>query len=82
MSRPPSILSASLHNLEVNNLNILFSPNFDIQTADFDLFNKYVIYKFNQYVVGNIKDYSLWDSIQMDFANFEAKRFDELDNAT
>ena len=47
MSRFPRILSAPLYNLEVNNLNIFFGLNFDVQTANFDLFNKYVIYKFN-----------------------------------
>ena len=63
MSHPPSILSPLLHNLEVNDSNILFVWNFDIQTADFDSLNKYVIYKFDQYTIRNIKDYSLWDFI-------------------
>ena len=59
MLRLPIILSILLHNLEINNLTIFFGPNFDVQIADFDLLNKYVIYKFNQYTVGNIEDYSL-----------------------
>lgn len=80
MSYSLSILSIPLHNLEVDNLNILFGPSFNICIADYDLFNKYIIYKFNQYAIVNIKDYGLLYSIQIDFTNFEAKYFDELNN--
>ncbi len=30
----------------------------------------------------NVEDYCLWDFIQMDFAEFEARHFDELNNTT
>ncbi len=40
-----SILSTLFYNPEVNNLKSLFGPSFNIQTADYDLLNKYVIYK-------------------------------------
>ena len=83
----PSSISSALSNArsqdqEAADLKILFGPSFNIQIADLDLLNKYVIYKFNQYATVNTKDYSLWDSIEMDFAKFEAKNFDELDSAT
>lgn len=71
----------SLHDPEINNLKILFECKFNFQKADNNLLNKYAIYKFNQYAEINIKDYYLSDSIQMDFANFQVKHFDELDNA-
>lgn len=57
MAGPSSISSALLHNQEVANLKILFAQGFDIRTADHDLLNKLVIYKFNQYRACNAEDY-------------------------
>lgn len=58
-----SILSTFLHIPEVNNLKKNFSLSFDIQKADYNLLNMYIMYKFNKYETINIKDYSLWDFI-------------------
>ncbi len=47
------------------------------------MINQYTIYKFNhEYAEMNVEDYCLWDSIQMDFAEFEERHFDELNNTT
>ena len=51
--------SAFLHNPEVHNFKILFRTSFNIQEADYNLLNKYVIYKINQYQIININGYSL-----------------------
>lgn len=40
-----------------------------------NIFNKYVIHKFNLYVAANTKNYSLWDYIQVDFGRSKIKRF-------
>ena len=82
MAGPSSISSALSNDAKVINPKILFGHSFDIQKADNDLLNKYVIYKFNQYAEMNVEDYCLWDSIQMYFAKFEARHFNELDNPT
>lgn len=86
MAGPSSISSTPLPDLlyipEVNNQKILFYPRFDIQTADYDLLNKYVIYKFNQYIAINIEDYSFWNFIQIDFTKFEVKYFNKFNNIT
>lgn len=70
-----------MYNPEVYNFKTLFGPNLNIWEADYNLLNKFVIHKFIQYQVINIKDYSLWKSIQIDFVKFEVKHFDKLDNA-
>lgn len=59
MADPSNILNTFLHDLEVNNLKILFYLSFNIQTIDDKLLNKYVIYKFYQYKVVNTEDYNL-----------------------
>lgn len=82
MAGPSSISSAVSHDPEANDLKTVFARGLDIQTADNDQLNKFVIHRFTQYAATNIEDYSLWDSIQMDFAEFEAKQFDELDTDT
>ena len=75
-----SISSAALHDSKTNDLKTLFACGLDFQTADHDLINNYIVHQVNQYAARNLKDWSLWDSIQIDFAEFEAKHFDELDN--
>lgn len=82
MAGPSSISSAVSHDPEANDLKTLFARGLDIQTADNDKLNKFVIHRFTQYAATNIEDYSLWDSVQMDFAEFEAKQLDKLDTDT
>ncbi len=77
-----SIRSALLYDPEVHNFKILFGPSYNIQEANYNLLNKYIVYKVNQYQAIDIKDYSLWEFIQMNFVKFEAEYFDQLDNAT
>lgn len=71
-----------MYDSEVQDLKILFGLRFNVQKADNDLLNKYVVYKVNQYRAMNIEDYSLWGFIYIDFMKFRAEHFDELDNAT
>ncbi len=63
MTGPLSIPSTFSHALphihEAANLRILFAQGFDVQTADHDLLNKLVIYRFNQYRALNAEDYYL-----------------------
>lgn len=77
-----SVSSTLLHDQEDDNFKTLFACSLDILIADHDLFNKFVIYKFTQYIITNTEDFCFWNSIQMDFAEFEVKYFDELDIAT
>ncbi len=70
-----SILSIPLHDLNAN-LKILYDNSVDTETIDYDIYNKYTIYKFNQYAVTNVIDYSLWDCIEVAFEKFELKHFD------
>ena len=81
MAGPSSTRSAFSHDPEVHDFNALFEPSFNVREADYNLLNKYVVYKVNQYRAMNIEDYSLWESIQMDFVKFEAEHFDQLSNA-
>ena len=81
MAGPSKIRSVLSHDPEVHNFKIFFGPSFNIQKANYNLLNKYVVYKVNQYWVINIEDYSLWESIQMDFEKFVAEYFDKLNNA-
>ncbi len=64
--------SMFLYNLKVYNFKILFEPSLNIQEADYNLFNKYIVYKVKQYQAMNIEDYSFWEFIQIDFMKFEA----------
>lgn len=54
-----SIKNAFLHNLKVCNFQFFFRPSFNVQKTDYNLLNKYIIYKVNQYQAMNIKNYSL-----------------------
>lgn len=58
MAGPSSIRSAFMHDSEVHNFKSSFRPSFNFQKADYNLFNKYVVYKVNQYQAINIKDYN------------------------
>lgn len=48
----------------------------NIEMTDYNIFNKYAIYKLNQYIAINTKNYSFWEYIQVDFGKFKAKYFD------
>lgn len=63
MSDFSSTLNPLLHDYNATNLEILFAQGFNIQTAEYDLLNKFVIHMFNQYRALNAKDWSLWDWI-------------------
>lgn len=65
-----------------SNIKIFFEFYFDIQKANYNLLNKYFIYKLNKYIVIHIEDYSLWNFILIDYIKFEAKNFDKLDKTT
>ncbi len=83
MAGPSSTSSVHSYDQEVVNLKTLLAQGFDFQTTDRDMINQYTIYKFNhEYAEMNVEDYYLWDSIQMDFAEFEARHFDKLNNTT
>lgn len=70
-----------MHSPEVYNFKILFRFSFNVQEADYNLLNKYVIYKVIQYQAMNIEDYSFWESIQIDFVKFEEEHFNKSDKA-
>lgn len=53
-----NILNALLHNSKLHNLKILIENSIKIEITDYNIFKKYAIDKFDQYVVGNIKKYS------------------------
>ncbi len=83
MAGPLSTSSIHLHDQEVVNLKTLFAQGFNFQTTHRDMINQYTIYKFNhEYVEINVEDYCLWDSIQIDFAEFKTRHFNELNNTT
>lgn len=71
-----------MHNWETYNLETLSGLCFDNWTTNYDLFNRYIVYKVNQYWAINTKYYSLGKFIQIDFVKFKAKYSDELDNIT
>ena len=75
VSSVSSVLSKSRDPKNID-LKTLFVQGFNIETADHDLINKFVIHRFNQYAALNAKNYRLWDFIQIDFEKFEAKHFD------
>ena len=47
MASPSSIRKAFLHDPEVYDFKILFRLSFNIEEANYDLLNKYVVYKVN-----------------------------------
>ena len=57
MPGPSNILNALLYNSKTN-LKILFVKSIEIETPNYNIFNKYAIQKFNQYAAVNPKDYS------------------------
>lgn len=69
-------------NYKATNFKLFFVQEFNIRTTDYILFNKWVIYSFNQYIALNTKDFDLWTCIQIDFEKFETKYCDELDSIT
>lgn len=59
MANLSSIKSTFFYNLEVHDYRILIRHSFNIKESDYDILNKYVIYKANEYQAINIKDYCL-----------------------
>lgn len=57
MANSSYISSTPLHDSKTD-LKIFFNNNIDIKTINYDLFNKYAIYIFNQYIAINTKNYS------------------------
>lgn len=53
------ILSTFLYNHNAANLKKFFVQQFNFQIIDYNIINKYIIYKINQYTTANIKDFSL-----------------------
>lgn len=82
MANPSSIPSTTSQNSKTNNLKTLFAHGLNLQTMDHGLINNFILHWFNQYIAMNLENWSLWDSIQTDSAKFEAKHFDQLNNAT
>ncbi len=41
----------------------------NLETADRELLNKFVLYTFSQYDALNFEDFNLWDAIQVDYEN-------------
>lgn len=82
IASPLSVSSNLLHNPKTTNLEVFFAQRFNIQIADHDLINKFVIQKLNQYTALNANDYQLWNCIEMNFEKFEAKYFNDIDSFT
>lgn len=53
------ILNILLHNANTANLKFFFIQRFNIKIIDYNLINKFVLYKFNQYATLNTEDYYL-----------------------
>lgn len=53
-----SIWNAFLYDFKVN-LKIYFDNSIDIETIDYNILNKYMIHKFNQYAATNAEDYTI-----------------------
>lgn len=86
MAGPSSISSAQPHvpsyQSKAADLKAFFAHGFDIETADPDLLDKWVSYRFTICAATNVEDYELWACIRMDFKKFKAKHFDMLDSST
>lgn len=59
-----------------------FRNGIDLQTADGDTIQKYVMYMFKGYENINVEDKMLWDCIHFDFEHFEKEHFDQIDSFT
>lgn len=69
-----------MYNLKAD-LKIFFDNNIDIEIIDYNIFNKYAIYKLNQYAVTNAKNYNPWNCIQVNSKKFKVKYFDKFYNS-
>lgn len=75
-----SIKNAFLYDLEIYDFKTFFRPSFNIQKTNYNLRNKYFIYKVNQCPTMNGKYYNLQEFIWIDFVKFEIEYFNQLDN--
>lgn len=82
MANFSSTLSAPLDNFKTANLKTLLNNSTNIEMTDINTLNKYIIYNFDEYAAVNIKDYSLWDYIQVNIGRFKGKHFNQLYNST
>ena len=86
MADPSNISSAHSHVLshdyEAGALHALFAHEFDFQTTDHEMINKYAINIFNLYAAANDEDFNLWEYISTDFGRFEARHFDKFRGST
>lgn len=53
-----NIFSVFLYDTKTANLKILFAQRFKVQRNNHHLLNKFIIYKFNQYIALNVENYS------------------------
>lgn len=67
-------LSMLLHNPKAVNLTVFFASIRNIKTSDHDIFNKYALYKFNQYKGTNAKNVT--------FENLKANYFNKFHDST
>lgn len=85
MAGPLSISSiysyVSSYNNKAANLKAFFAYGFDIQIANPDSPNKWVIHRFDICAATYIPKYELWACIQIDFKKFKAKHFNILDGS-
>ena len=70
------------HNYETADFKAIITHGFNVQTTDYDMINKYIIHKLNQYTAANTENFSLWTCIQVDFEKFEAQHFVKLYGST
>lgn len=73
MASLSNISSAVLHNSKANNLKTFFAHGLDFQIVDHNLINNYIVYWVNKFAAKNLEDWSLWDSISINFAEFDIK---------
>lgn len=70
-----SISSMLLYDWKIIKVKILFTYKTNIQILDYDLINKFVIYKLYKCIDVNIKDYNLGKYNLTDFKMFTIKHF-------
>lgn len=59
MSGFSSIFNFFLLNHDITNPRFFFAQKFDFKMTNYDMINKYIVHKINQYTAANIKDFSL-----------------------
>lgn len=62
------------------NQKIFFAQVLNFEMTDYDMINKYAIYKINQYITANMKDFNLWNSIQDNFKKLKVRHYDKFES--